>query len=181
MPTTKRSSSGGSKRGFAAMSAEKQREIASKGGRAAHEKGTAHEWTADEQAETEGEDENRADIDGEEFHAALGSQPHRAEESPGGAVDGEAERIDVGPRPAGHFFDAVPVDVHGSPAGGLKPADKFQHGRFTGAGRAGYEYKFARFHPKIDVGQNVPTSAVGFEHVLKFDHGGCKGLALGWI
>jgi hypothetical protein len=30
------------------MSPEKQREIASKGGRAAHEKGTAHEWTADE-------------------------------------------------------------------------------------------------------------------------------------
>jgi len=30
------------------MSAEKQREIASKGGRAAHEKGTAHEWTPDE-------------------------------------------------------------------------------------------------------------------------------------
>ena len=30
------------------MSREKQREIASKGGRAAHEKGTAHEWTADE-------------------------------------------------------------------------------------------------------------------------------------
>lgn len=30
------------------MSPEKQREIASKGGRAAHEKGTAHEWTTDE-------------------------------------------------------------------------------------------------------------------------------------
>jgi len=30
------------------MSTERQREIASKGGRAAHEKGTAHEWTADE-------------------------------------------------------------------------------------------------------------------------------------
>jgi len=30
------------------MSPEKQREIASKGGRAAHEKGPAHEWTADE-------------------------------------------------------------------------------------------------------------------------------------
>ena len=30
------------------MSAEKQREIASKGGHAAHEKGTAHEWTSDE-------------------------------------------------------------------------------------------------------------------------------------
>jgi general stress protein YciG len=36
------------RRGFASMSPEKQREIASKGGRAAHEKGTAHEWTADE-------------------------------------------------------------------------------------------------------------------------------------
>jgi general stress protein YciG len=30
------------------MAAEKQREIARKGGRAAHEKGAAHEWTADE-------------------------------------------------------------------------------------------------------------------------------------
>jgi len=30
------------------MSPEKQREIASKGGRAAHEKGTAHEWSAEE-------------------------------------------------------------------------------------------------------------------------------------
>lgn len=35
-------------RGFAAMDQEKQREIASKGGRAAHAKGTAHEFTADE-------------------------------------------------------------------------------------------------------------------------------------
>ena len=30
------------------MTPEKQREIASKGGRAAHQKGTAHEWTSDE-------------------------------------------------------------------------------------------------------------------------------------
>ena len=36
------------RRGFASMSPEKQREIASKGGRAAHQKGTAHEWTPDE-------------------------------------------------------------------------------------------------------------------------------------
>jgi general stress protein YciG len=36
------------RRGFASMAAEKQREIARKGGRAAHEKGAAHEWTADE-------------------------------------------------------------------------------------------------------------------------------------
>jgi hypothetical protein len=30
------------------MSPDKQREIASKGGRAAHQKGTAHEWTSEE-------------------------------------------------------------------------------------------------------------------------------------
>jgi len=36
------------RRGFASMSPEKQREIASKGGRAAHEKGTAHDRSADE-------------------------------------------------------------------------------------------------------------------------------------
>jgi general stress protein YciG len=35
-------------RGFASMDPEKQREIARKGGRAAHEKGTAHEWDSDE-------------------------------------------------------------------------------------------------------------------------------------
>lgn len=37
-----------SKRGFASMDATKQREIASKGGRAAHAKGTAHEFTSEE-------------------------------------------------------------------------------------------------------------------------------------
>ena len=36
------------RRGFASMTPEKQREIASKGGRAAHQKGSAHEWTSDE-------------------------------------------------------------------------------------------------------------------------------------
>lgn len=37
-----------SRRGFAAMDAIKQREIASRGGKAAHEKGTAHEFSSDE-------------------------------------------------------------------------------------------------------------------------------------
>ena len=35
-------------RGFAGMDAQKQKEIASKGGRAAHEKGTAHEFDSSE-------------------------------------------------------------------------------------------------------------------------------------
>ena len=38
-------------RGFASMDRTKQREIASKGGRAAHTKGTAHEWTSEEARE----------------------------------------------------------------------------------------------------------------------------------
>ena len=40
-----------SKRGFASMDQEKQREIASKGGKAAHEKGNAHEFTPEEARE----------------------------------------------------------------------------------------------------------------------------------
>jgi general stress protein YciG len=35
-------------RGFASMDREQQREIARKGGRAAHAKGTAHEWNTEE-------------------------------------------------------------------------------------------------------------------------------------
>lgn len=35
-------------RGFASMDHLKQRVIASKGGKAAHEKGTAHQWTREE-------------------------------------------------------------------------------------------------------------------------------------
>jgi uncharacterized protein len=42
------SGTGKSKRGFASMDANRQKEIASKGGRAAHAKGTAHEWSSDE-------------------------------------------------------------------------------------------------------------------------------------
>jgi general stress protein YciG len=38
-------------RGFASMDRVKQREIASKGGKAAHQKGTAHEWTSEEARE----------------------------------------------------------------------------------------------------------------------------------
>ena len=38
-------------RGFASMDPEKQRRIASKGGKAAHAKGRAHEWTVEEARE----------------------------------------------------------------------------------------------------------------------------------
>jgi uncharacterized protein len=38
-------------RGFASMDRNKQRELASQGGKAAHQKGTAHEWTSEEARE----------------------------------------------------------------------------------------------------------------------------------
>ena len=38
-------------RGFASMSKERQLELASKGGKAAHQKGTARKWTAEEARE----------------------------------------------------------------------------------------------------------------------------------
>ena len=40
-----------SSRGFASMDPQRQREIASEGGRAAHERGTAHEFTSEEARE----------------------------------------------------------------------------------------------------------------------------------
>ena len=47
-PTSNGSSRQRSNRGFASMDRGKQREIASKGGRAAHQKGTAHEFDSNE-------------------------------------------------------------------------------------------------------------------------------------
>ena len=44
------STSGRGNQGFASMSKDKQREIASKGGKAAHAQGTAHEWDSSEAA-----------------------------------------------------------------------------------------------------------------------------------
>ena len=42
---------GTSNRGFAAMDPERQKRIASEGGRAAHKQGVAHEWSKDEARE----------------------------------------------------------------------------------------------------------------------------------
>jgi general stress protein YciG len=58
-------------RGFASMDRERQREIASKGGRAAHAKGTAHEWTAEE-ARAAGRKGGEAVSKDREHMAAIG-------------------------------------------------------------------------------------------------------------
>lgn len=58
-------------RGFAAMDAAKQREIASKGGKAAHQKGTAHEFTPEEAREA-GRKGGEAVSQNREHMAAIG-------------------------------------------------------------------------------------------------------------
>lgn len=42
---------GRTRRGFAAMNPEKQKEIATKGGRTAHQQGVAHKWNSEEARE----------------------------------------------------------------------------------------------------------------------------------
>jgi hypothetical protein len=81
----------GSKRGFASMSETKQREIASKGGKAAHEKGTAHEFDSKEASKAGkkgGESQGKGSGPGNHSssssrggssaqHAKAGSQSHK--------------------------------------------------------------------------------------------------------
>jgi uncharacterized protein len=88
MASTK-SSGGQSKRGFASMDEDKQREIASKGGKAAHEKGTAHEFTSAEAREagrkggeashgrSSGSASRAASRGSSSAHAKSGSQSHK--------------------------------------------------------------------------------------------------------
>ncbi len=59
------------KRGFASMDQEKQREIASKGGKAAHESGRAHEFTSEEAREA-GRKGGKAVSQNREHMAAIG-------------------------------------------------------------------------------------------------------------
>jgi general stress protein YciG len=64
-------------RGFASMDRAKQREIASKGGKAAHQKGTAHEWTSEE-----ARDAGRK--------GGIASHRRRREQSGGGSGEADA-------------------------------------------------------------------------------------------
>src|SRR3954464_449512 len=87
-----------SRRGFAAMDQEKQRAIASKGGRAAHEKGTAHEFTTDEARAAgrkggEAVSANRAHMSaigrkgGESSHSHKSAHTKRTSETDNGGQD----------------------------------------------------------------------------------------------
>ena len=70
-------------RGFASMDRGKQREIASKGGKAAHQKGTAHEWTSEEAREA-GRKGGMASHRRKQEHQGSGGGSSSAEGGPSG-------------------------------------------------------------------------------------------------
>lgn len=69
--SSKNPGSSTSKRGFASMDEERQREIASEGGRAAHASGHAHQFTSDE-ARRAGQKGGEAVSANREHMAAIG-------------------------------------------------------------------------------------------------------------
>ena len=75
-------------RGFASMDRAKQREIASKGGKAAHQKGTAHEWTSEE-----ARDAGRKG--GIASHRRRREQMSPTDESGNESVDGDVTNTDT--------------------------------------------------------------------------------------
>ncbi len=85
-------------RGFASMDKEKQREIARRGGRVAHERGTAHEFTSEE-ARVAGRKGGVAVSQDREHMAVIGREggqsrrkekgvdPEKKDEKPEAAID----------------------------------------------------------------------------------------------
>ena len=71
-------------RGFASMDRNKQREIASKGGKAAHQKGTAHEWTSEEAREAGRKGGMASHRRKQEQSQQPTEQPHEAAAASGG-------------------------------------------------------------------------------------------------
>jgi hypothetical protein len=80
--------SGTSNRGFASMDEQRQREIASEGGRAAHASGNAHEFTSEE-ARKAGQKGGQAVSENREHMAAIG---RRGGESSHGGQRGGGNR-----------------------------------------------------------------------------------------
>jgi uncharacterized protein len=80
-------------RGFASMDRSKQREIASKGGKAAHQKGTAHEWTSEEAREA-GRKGGMASHRRKQEQTQQSSEAAVASEMPSGTIGEREPRVD---------------------------------------------------------------------------------------
>lgn len=76
---------GTSNRGFASMDPQRQREIASEGGKAAHQKGTAHEFTSEEARRAGSMSHGNRQADDSSARAEAGKQGGRQEGNKQGA------------------------------------------------------------------------------------------------
>src|SRR5262245_53300693 len=102
-PKAAGSKAGAAPRGFAAMPQEKQRAIAREGGRAAHERGTAHEFSPEEARQAgrkggesvSGDRAHMAEIGRKGGEAVSGNRAHMAEI---GRKGGESRAGERGPR-----------------------------------------------------------------------------------
>jgi general stress protein YciG len=90
-------------RGFASMDRAKQREIASKGGKAAHQKGTAHEWTSEEARDAG----RKGGIASHRRRREQMTQPDSGLDSPGTG----GNESDITNRESGGMSDEVGGDV----------------------------------------------------------------------
>ncbi|MEP6991415.1 MAG: KGG domain-containing protein, partial [bacterium] len=124
-PESGTSPRGRSNRGFASMDRNKQREIASKGGRAAHEKGTAHEFDAGE-ARAAGRKGGVTVSRNREHMAAIGRR--------GGEARGanRAARLQ-----AQNNGDASTPATPSTPQNGQAASSRFQGDREVGLGNNG--------------------------------------------
>jgi general stress protein YciG len=111
-----------SNRGFASMDRGKQREIASKGGRAAHAKGTAHEFDSDE-ARNAGRKGGQAVSRNREHMAMIGrrggeARGHSRTRTPGQQANtqGSSGSDGTGQNTRGSLSDRE-VGLHGSGSG----------------------------------------------------------------
>lgn len=89
---------GTSNRGFASMDPQKQREIASAGGRAAHQQGVAHEFTSEE-ARAAGRKGGEAVSRDREHMREIGRKGGENSQSSGRSRIDSTERIQNSPEP----------------------------------------------------------------------------------
>lgn len=83
--------SGTSNRGFASMDPDRQREIASEGGKAAHEKGTAHEFTSEEARRAGSMSHGNRQSEQASSRSSVGSSKQGGSKQ-GGQADTEADQ-----------------------------------------------------------------------------------------
>lgn len=122
-------SEGKSRRGFASMDEARQREIASKGGRAAHAKGTAHEFDSNE-ARAAGRKGGEAVSRNREHMAAIGRKGGEARgNSARTASRGANGRQGELPRGGEMVRGTASETVRGGNVDTIRPIDRIEQGR----------------------------------------------------